>query len=64
MARATAHATPPAYVVIEVTRPNGVTREFTYPAGTSVTVHTHSGDMPERKTKDKTADTDGTTRRG
>lgn len=64
MARATAHATPPAYVIIEVTRPNGVTREFTYPAGTQVTVHTHSGDMPERKTKDKAEGTDGTTRRG
>lgn len=55
----------PSHVVIEVTNPSGKVRRFTYPAGTSVTVHTRAGDMPERKTKDKTADTDdGTTRRG
>lgn len=46
----------PSHVVIEVTNPTGKVRRFTYPAGTSVTVHTRAGDMPERKTKDKDKD--------
>lgn len=56
MASSTFRNSAPSHVVIEVTNPTGKVRRFTYPAGTSVTVHTRDGDMPERKTKDKAAD--------
>lgn len=55
MASSTFRDTAPAYVVIEVTRPSGSTKEFTYPAGTAVTVRTYEGTKPA---KDKGTDKD------
>lgn len=50
MSRSSFRDAPPAYVVIEVTRPSGSTKEFTYPAGTSVTVRTYEGTKPGKDT--------------
>lgn len=55
MSRSSFRDAPPAYVVIEVTRPSGSTKEFTYPAGTAVTVRTYEGTKPA---KDKGTDKD------
>jgi len=51
MSRAGRHVASPSHVVIEVTRPDGKTREFTYPAGTEVTLRTVAGEMPAKADK-------------
>ena len=58
MASSTFRDTAPAYVVIEVTRPDGVTKEYTYPAGTTVTLRTGEGTTAPKTDKDKTKGAD------
>jgi hypothetical protein len=43
MARSACKDVTPSYVVIEVTRPDGATKQYTYPAGTVVTLRTGEG---------------------
>ena len=56
MARAGRNVVAPSHVVIKVTRPGGKTKEFTYPAGTTVTVESVAGDMPDKPAKPATSD--------
>lgn len=48
MASSTFRDVAPSHVVIEVTRPDGSTKQYTYPAGTVVTLRTEAGDMPDK----------------
>lgn len=54
MASSTFRDTAPSYVVIEVTRPDGVTKEYTYPAGTVVTLRTGEGTAAPKPDKGTT----------
>lgn len=51
MASSTFRDSAPSHVIVKVTRPDGKAREFTYPAGTTVTVETVAGDMPDKPAK-------------
>lgn len=48
MARAGRNTVAPSHVVVEVTRPGGQTKAYTYPAGTVVTIRTVEGDVPSK----------------
>ena len=52
MSRSSFRDATPAYVVIEVTRPDGATKQYTYPAGTTVTLHTNEGTTAPKPGKD------------
>ena len=56
MTRAGHGGATPSHVVIEVTYPDGNTREFPYPAGTAVTLRTVAGEMPPKADKSDKAD--------
>lgn len=51
MARAGRNVAAPSHVVMEVTRPGGQTKSYTYPAGTVITMRTVEGDMPPKGDK-------------
>lgn len=51
MSRAGHGGATPSHVVMEVTRPGGQTRAYTYPAGTTITLRTVAGDMPAKADK-------------
>lgn len=63
MASSTFRDTAPAYVVIEVTRPDGSTKEYTYPAGTVVTLRTGEGTTAPKPDKAEGKDTRGAKKR-
>ncbi len=63
MSRSSFRDATPAYVVIEVTRPDGVTKEYTYPAGTVVTLRTGEGTTAAKPDKAEGKDTRGAKKR-
>lgn len=56
MSRAGHGGAAPSYVIVKVTRPDGESRQFTYPTGTVVTVESVAGEMPPKADKSDKSD--------